>query len=293
MPSDLIEPVTTISLNGTLGQNGWYRSNVQATISASDDGGSGVAGTEYSLDGGLTWTSYSTPLNFTTEGITQLHARSWDDAGNVEAPPAASEVKIDKTPPVGTAISLSGTFGENNWYISDVQVSILAGSDDGCSGVAGTEYSLDGGLNWTPYSTPFNITTEGIIQLRARSWDNAGNVEAPPDASEVKIDKTAPTATESVSPATIKNQRKGTMVNVTYTGAAQDFASGIYSTSTILIDEYGELSTDLGSGLSGVTEVEAWCDRKDRDGRHYTFRLTVCDYAGLQTITESEVIVSK
>ncbi|UCD53952.1 MAG: hypothetical protein JSU76_03400, partial [Dehalococcoidia bacterium] len=80
----------------------------EVTISAVDnDGGSGVAETKYSIDGGQTWDTYTSPLNFTEEGADywdsyQVMARSWDNAGNDEGPPAFEIFKIDKTPPVTT-----------------------------------------------------------------------------------------------------------------------------------------------------------------------------------------------
>ncbi len=58
-PPDQTPPTTTISCNGTLGNHGWYISNVTVTLSAADNpGGSGVAQTKYSLDGGTVWNTY-------------------------------------------------------------------------------------------------------------------------------------------------------------------------------------------------------------------------------------------
>ena len=107
-PPDQSAPTTTISLNGTPGNDPWYMSDVEVVISAADnDGGSGVAETKYSVDGGQTWDTYTSPLNFTEEGADywdsyQVMARSWDNAGNDEGPPAFEIFKIDKTPPVTT-----------------------------------------------------------------------------------------------------------------------------------------------------------------------------------------------
>ena len=61
----------------------------------------------------------------------------------------------DETAPVTTAtLDPAAPDGENGWYVSPVSVALDA-VDEG-SGVAGTEYRLDGGA-WTAYSAPFTV----------------------------------------------------------------------------------------------------------------------------------------
>lgn len=75
---------------------------------------------------------------------------------------------IDGVPPI-TNIMLDGTLGQNNWYTSNVQVTISATDNEGGSGVAKTEYSFDG-INWTLYTESFTINTEGTRNyITARS----------------------------------------------------------------------------------------------------------------------------
>ncbi|GAI19371.1 unnamed protein product, partial [marine sediment metagenome] len=94
--SDTIPPTTGIELSGLQGNKGWYRSDVTVELTALDNaGGSGVAETQYSLDGGQTWQSYHEPFDITQEGINTVQARSLDNAGNVEGLPASREVKSD------------------------------------------------------------------------------------------------------------------------------------------------------------------------------------------------------
>ncbi len=96
---DTISPVTTPSFSGTLGTNGWYKSDVTVTLSATDnEGASGVAKTEYSVDGGTTWSVYTEPLVLTEEGNVALQYFSTDTAGNKEAIKTET-IKIDKTAP--------------------------------------------------------------------------------------------------------------------------------------------------------------------------------------------------
>jgi hypothetical protein len=103
---------------------------------------------------------------------------------NVEIP--------DATPPT-TTLTLSGVLGNNSWYVSDVQMNLTAADNVGGSGVNTTEYSFDN-ITWNTYTTPFNITTEGVTTLYYYSTDNAGNVE-PTKNQTIKIDKTPPQIT--------------------------------------------------------------------------------------------------
>jgi cytochrome c len=52
----------------------------------------------------------------------------------------------------------------------------LSGADDAGSGVAGTEYRVDGGA-WTAYAAPFTLSRNGTHVVEYRSTDRAGNVE--------------------------------------------------------------------------------------------------------------------
>jgi hypothetical protein len=79
---------------------------------------------------------------------------------------------IDRPP--NTTHGLTGTPGLNDWYISDVTVTLTAADD--YTGVAETAYRVDGTI-WTTYTNPFTYTTEGSATLSYNSTDNSGNVE--------------------------------------------------------------------------------------------------------------------
>ncbi|WP_391572372.1 OmpL47-type beta-barrel domain-containing protein [Cohnella sp.] len=83
--------------------------------------------------------------------------------------------------------------GVNGWYVSEVTVNLSAA---GGSGVF-TEYRLNGG-EWTTYSGPFAISSDGVHTLEYRSADGAGNTEEIQTAS-VSVDRTAPTAAVAYS----------------------------------------------------------------------------------------------
>ncbi|MEK8109318.1 Ig-like domain repeat protein [Micromonospora sp. M12] len=157
------------------------------TLTAADEaGGSGLASTEYQLDGATTWTAYTAPVTVSGDGEHELRFRSTDKAGNAEATKTVS-VKIDATAPVTSA-----TFAPANnagWHNGTIPV-VLTSTDAG-SGVKTVEWSLDGGT-WTPYSTPVEVTGDGQHELLYRSTDKAGNAETLKSAV-LRIDGTKPT----------------------------------------------------------------------------------------------------
>ena len=85
-------------------------------------------------------------------------------------------------------LSLSGTLGDNGWYISDVEGSFYLTGDDSES--LTIEYAFYN-QGWTTYSEPFTIFEEGqtAIYYRAR---NATGFVWETTVSTVDIDKTPP-----------------------------------------------------------------------------------------------------
>ncbi len=193
---DLSEPSTTLILNGTLGNNGWYIANFTFALIASDNI-AGVYKTEFSFDGvhwvefidELNWSAYIGPLSIYPDGVYTLYYRSIDYAGNVETI-NTENIYIDRTPTSTWIYDIIGVWGDNGWYISDVDLNLTAG--DNLSGVNFTEYSFDG-ANWTLFTSSFTISDEGTTTIYYRSVDNAGNIESVNDFS-VHIDKSNPTS---------------------------------------------------------------------------------------------------
>ncbi len=99
---------------------------------------------------------------------------------------ANADLQPEKIAPVTSAtISPAAPNDANGWYTRDVTVT-LRGIDN-CSGVAGTEFSTDGGATWLPYAGRLVISNEGITTVNYRSVDRAGNTEETRNLT-VKID---------------------------------------------------------------------------------------------------------
>ena len=242
---DAQEPTTTITLSPVSpdGENGWHISSVQITLSATD-GLSGVSTTKYSLDGG-SWQVYSTSLMLSDCEHT-VEYYSVDNAGNQEDT-KSEEINIDTEPPE-TGIALSGTEGDNGWYVTPVQVT-LAPSDI-CSKVAYTKYRIDSG-NWWSYTSPFTLPDcEHTIEYY--SMDNAGNREVT-KTENVKIDTSAPSANLTLNGTVGENDwyRSDVIVDV----ESSDNCSGLRS-ERIKVDGGSEQTPSVTVRTEGIHTVE-------------------------------------
>ncbi|MDH6515249.1 plastocyanin [Streptomyces sp. SAI-135] len=83
-PQDTVPPVTGVTVDGTRNSDGAYVGNARVTVSATDEGGSGVAGVEYSIDAGP-YLAYGAPVVVDRAGTHTLAYRATDKAGNTSA----------------------------------------------------------------------------------------------------------------------------------------------------------------------------------------------------------------
>ncbi|WP_069760589.1 family 16 glycoside hydrolase [Streptomyces sp. LUP47B] len=83
-PQDTTPPVTGVTVDGTRNSDGAYVGNAKVTVSATDEGGSGVSGVEYSIDAGP-YLAYTAPVVVDRAGTHTLAYRATDKAGNTSA----------------------------------------------------------------------------------------------------------------------------------------------------------------------------------------------------------------
>ncbi len=167
--NDSTPPITTLTCIGDVGTNSWYRSDVNAVLSA-NDAESGVYETKYRLDSSP-WMSGTGSININGNGVHLLEYYSTDFAGNAEAVKSKT-LKIDTSDPIAWS-DLVGTEGLNGWYTSEVEVDIIA--SDGVSGVSSIMFSLDGSAVQA-YPGAVGVSGEGAHALSYYPVDNAGNV---------------------------------------------------------------------------------------------------------------------
>ena len=156
------------------GANGWYTSNVAL---------------DWTVENAASQTGCEDET-FSTDGTFTRSCTATSDGGTTG--PVSVTVKRDATAPaVSAALGPPPTGG---FYSSPTTVTIS--SSDATSGLATTEYRVDGGP-WTVYSAPVSVTGDGSHTVDYRATDNAGNVGS--GSTTFSVDTTAPTSNAVLS----------------------------------------------------------------------------------------------
>ncbi|MCD6299382.1 MAG: PKD domain-containing protein [Thermoplasmata archaeon] len=196
---DITPPETNYSLNGTLGKNGWYVSDVNITFNASDSL-SGTNYTKYKIDDG-DWETYGGGIEIGSSGSHKIYFYSVDNAGNVEAE-ANFTFKIDKDAP-STSITVPRD-GYIYIFGREIMPTILgktkvigkltatATAADTLSGIQSVYFKIDGDLLWMDFNAPYGVELprahpRGVHTLTVTAYDNAGNSATTSGIEYIKI----------------------------------------------------------------------------------------------------------
>jgi Glucodextranase, domain B len=154
---------------GTLGSNGWYTSDVTVSTSGTD-----------AVSGPVVCTPSQ---HQTDETSSQAFAGSCTNDAGITTNAAGLTVRLDKTAPSAT-VTATGTVGANGWYTSNVTVS-----------TNGTD-TISGPVTCTADQ---HQTTETTGQTFAGSCVNRAGLTGNAAPLTVKLDKTGPSATLTVT----------------------------------------------------------------------------------------------
>lgn len=140
----------------------------------------------YSSDDGETWTKENSTIDETAKKVTAqvnhlTHFALMAERADTEAP--------------ATTATLDGELGVENWFRSDVQVTLNAvdNPDPGGLGVDYILYRTQENADFEKYTEPVVFTSEGDHMIEFYATDNDGNVELPQKVN-FHIDKTHPEA---------------------------------------------------------------------------------------------------
>ncbi|MFF8576318.1 OmpL47-type beta-barrel domain-containing protein [Streptomyces sp. NPDC015408] len=180
---DTTPPETSATVSGEKNPDGAYIDMATVTVTASDTG-SGVNTIEYAVGDGA-WQAYTAPVMVHEVGEHTVRYRATDKAGNVAAEKSVAFTVVaappqDTTPPV-TGATVDGTKNSDGAYVGSAKVTVNA-TDEGGSGVAGVEYSLDAGP-YLAYSAPVVVDRVGRHTVAYRASDKAGNTSEPVSVS--------------------------------------------------------------------------------------------------------------
>jgi hypothetical protein len=261
---DSVPPAIAPTLPAINGANGWYLNDILADLGASDIT-SGLASTGISVSGNPTQPA---PITL-SDGVHILDFLADDLAGHRTS--TQRTVSVDSVPPI-LSVQKTGTEGDNGWYLSDVDVQVIA--SDVTSGVDTISNRVNGGV-WTSGDTI--LVGEGIPTVEFLVHDRAGNQRI---ISEfLSIDQTPPDS-HFLSPV------DGEVVSgiVELHGTTNDALSG---------PARAEYSVDDGAWepVPGFTAgwIFTWDTRAIRNGEHL-IRLRADDIAGnRETVYTAEI----
>jgi hypothetical protein len=212
---DKTAPSLSGTPSGTLGDNGWYTSDVSVTWTCSDDASGINASASIPAAASGSTTGCPDTSTITGEGNNlSASASVTDNAGNPTTQ-TVSNIKIDRTAPV-TSATLPPAYA-TGWYAGAVNVTLATSTD--LSGVAATYYTINGGDPQTYNGTGFAVTAGGINTVVFWSKDNAGNVEsytgdaAATHTLTIEIDNLPPNITGSAITADGSPYTVGTWTN--------------------------------------------------------------------------------
>ena len=174
---DKTKPIVgELVISGVKGDNDWYKGDVRFSVKNGSDSMSGHSKT----------TSSITSITKDTTG-TKVVVTTKDKAGNT----ATKEytVKVDKTAPIPGTLTISGTKGLGDWYLSDVTLTVNNGSD-----------ATSGHAKTTSTHTSVSGNTSGTV-VTVTTTDKAGNTAT--RKYTIKINKDAPTAGKLVVDGTL------------------------------------------------------------------------------------------
>jgi len=212
--ADVTPPTTIASASPGPNSNGWNKSSVAVSLSATDDaGGSGVKEIHYAVgtNSEVVLPGASTVINLTSPGIFAINYHAVDLAGNVESAHTIT-VQIDRASPTITAAQ-SPAANATGWNNSNVTVSFSCADD--LSGVASC-------------TSPITVSAEGANQtVKGTATDVAGNSAT--TTRVISLDKTAPSLTvPALAPSYALN------ASLTLIFSASDSLSGLASMNATL-----------------------------------------------------------
>ena len=203
----------------------WHRRPVTISLSANDTGGSGLAGTQYSADGGTTWQNGTSivvpaPANHANDGLHTFLYRSTDKAGNVEATEICG-VGIDTLGPACSApkepVAGTGKTAIVRFKASDATSGVATATvkiETRGGRVLKTLVTHSGNWSWEPIPRYFWLRftcrlKPGLYRVAVCARDRAGNSQVVVGHSWLRVKTSAPKAKSPDWPAGLPDTSQG------------------------------------------------------------------------------------
>ncbi len=310
---DKTKPVISYDVIGKIGNNGWYRSDVDINYDATDE-----------LSGIAELSSNISSITYNTIGE-KIIICATDLAGNISL--KEFTLKVDKDIDMPSEIVIDGTGGSNGWYLSDVVLSKTNASDSfsGIESVVLSDKKIDYNTTGKKVSvvttdTAGNVVKDEMLIKIDKDYPIVGNIviDGVPGTngwykSDVKIDKTNGSDNTSGHASTVVDILKiddntdGTIVTITTTDMA---GRSVSKSETVKIDkaiptiiEKEKLEFEVGTNVDvvnnfivefGISGGNYYCDIGDTttlDVGVHNFSCTATSNAGLSYTLNTSLTV--
>jgi hypothetical protein len=257
------------------GNGGWCRGGAEVSVSGSEPmSGYTILALEGTRNGetfACPGAACGVPLVEGGNEFTFWAVSSWGDTSRI----GTASGSLDSQAPVISG-ELSGTTGDNGWFVSEVTLTASASDAAPGSGLMAFELSLDGG-GWSAYSGSLTLG-EGEHTVDLRAQDVAGNVST--ESQSVNVDAQSPDVNLSANASFCP----GCGETLEITLDVQDGGSGVVEWT---------LGSDAGlvaSGSGATSQVLTW-DGGGLPGGTHTLTLGARDAAGNAAETSLPVSV--
>jgi hypothetical protein len=249
--------------SGQRAPNGWYTSDVSVAFDAPN-----ADVLQWSEDG-LSWTDYSSPIEFMEDGLHYVHVRALDGNGEI-LEQGFGAARINRNP---LGISIDETCAspdcapgaQSGWYLAESLPVTVTVSD--AAALTSLDISVDNGATWTSYpSAPVtvDIVGEQTHTVIARAYQT--NAAASEQSATYSLDVTAPAIVQS---------------DITVTAASCQGATASYAPAVSdNVDPAPAVSISPASGSQfpiGQTAVTVAAEDAAGNAATHSFTVTVVD----------------
>jgi hypothetical protein len=270
-PSTPRSPTTSYSItSGTLGSNGWYKSDVEVRIRASDDSGIYYIKRKFGVDGSYA-TIYSSSSTVTVSSSGTLYFYAKDNAGNYPYHFNSATINIDKAIP---SVTITSPTSSSTYSTSSSSLNISGNASDNV-GVTQVTWSnnrsgsgtCSGTTSWSKSGITL-YSGQNVITVTAR--DAAGNTGTDTLTVTYTLTDTTPPDTSITG-----GPPSGTITynDVTFTYTGSDDVT--YTSNLIYSHKLDGYDSDWSSYTSSTLK-----SYNDLPNGSYTFYVKAKDEAG-------------
>jgi hypothetical protein len=273
---DITPPISSIDIQGTIGQNNWYTSAVRISLSATDTETPNPV-IYYRIGASGDFLPYTTPIAISSDGEKTIYYYASDMAGNKEAQKSFL-LRIDTVAPAGSVALNNGKSVTNT---QNVPLSLQC--EDKGSSCAGVTLSQNN-TSWTVWQALRDISTvqytsDGKKTLYVKFKDTAGNESQSIQLPEILIDTAKPTILADITSKQDPGEEK------TIKAVAFDALSSIVSFQWAIAQQPLNGNLVIDNPSSQTIKVRATVPGT------YVLNVTVADDAGNKTTSSDTKIV--